>query len=370
MTPMRRLALPLAAACALVPLAAAGQTPAGLRQELDQVAAALDRAVRQVSAGTFALSGHTTRAYVLPGVGAVFVLPPRAVPVRRVPGVADRKAARALAEARASLERSLRAERTAERRAQIERSLEAVRQAEMELQRRGRPVGPPDLAGQPGPPLMMPGEEDAVVFRMPSVDELAAEVEAQLAAQADMLRELEWQGRDAGLSLAERYKADVEALHAQSAAFQREAERARQEAERAVRDQLGVAAPRPVAAPVAPSAPAPPAAHPAPPPPPAVLAPPWDFWFEYEEGGEPVDAEQVVERVRAAVIGVLEAQGGRLSRLAPADSVVVAADFVPRAGRASSRTLVLRVRKKDLDDRRAGRLAAEEFQRRVEVTEY
>lgn len=384
MTPVRRIAPPvLAAAFCLAPLAASAQSPSELRQELDTVAVALDRAVRQVSrAGSFAVSGQTTRAYALPGVGAVFVLPARALPVRRVQSAADRQAAHALADARANLERSLRVARTPERRAHVERSLEAVRQAQAELQRRSRPVTPALPATPSAPvtppvppsaafaPAALPGRaEGEMLIQLPPLHELAAEVEAQLAAQANMLRELERESRRAGLSLAEQYQAEVRALHAQADAFRREAERAREEAERAVRDQLGAAAVE--VAGIPPQAAAAPRAIPPPPPAaPVLAAPPWNFWFEYEEGAEPEDAENVVGSVRDAVVRVLEAQGARLTRVAPADSVVVAVDFVARGAGVAPRTLVLRVRKKDLDERKAGRLGAEEFQRRVEVTEY
>jgi hypothetical protein len=79
----------------------------------------------------------------------------------------------------------------------------------------------------------------------------------------------------------------------------------------------------------------------------------------------------VVGGVREAVLSVLVAEGGRLARLGAGDSVMVAVDFVPRAGSAAApRTLVLRARLKDVEERRAGRLAAEEFRRRVEASEY
>lgn len=214
MTPVRRIAPPvLAAAFCLAPLAASAQSPSELRQELDTVAVALDRAVRQVSrAGSFAVSGQTTRAYALPGVGAVFVLPARALPVRRAQSAADRQAAHALADARANLERSLRVARTPERRAHVERSLEAVRQAQAELQRRSRPVTPALPATPSAPvtppvppsaafaPAALPGRaEGEMLIQLPPLHELAAEVEAQLAAQANMLRELERESRRAGL---------------------------------------------------------------------------------------------------------------------------------------------------------------------------
>jgi hypothetical protein len=52
---------------------------------------------------------------------------------------------------------------------------------------------------------------------------------------------------------------------------------------------------------------------------------------------------------------------------------VVAVDFVPGSPFVMARpqrTLVVRVRKKELDDRAAGRIAPEELHRRIEYVEY
>jgi hypothetical protein len=117
-----------------------------------------------------------------------------------------------------------------------------------------------------------------------------------------------------------------------------------------------------------PAPPSAPAAPPAPAPPPP---PPWSFWLELDEGAEAADADTIIATVRTAVLGALEAQAGRLARLAPEDSSVVAVDFVPRHPRAgTARTVVWRVRNKDLDDRARGRLSPEEFRRRVQISEY
>jgi hypothetical protein len=91
-----------------------------------------------------------------------------------------------------------------------------------------------------------------------------------------------------------------------------------------------------------------------------------------DEGPETGDADSVVAAVRAKVLAVLEAEAPRLSRLAPGESAVVAVDFVPRRPGASAarRTVVWRARKQDLEARAAGRLAPEEFRRRVAISEY
>jgi hypothetical protein len=357
-------ALSVATALCLLPLSASAQAPRGVRDELDALSGALDRAVRQVSRpAAFALAGRATQAYALPGVGAVFVLPPRALPIRRANRAADRQAARALADAMANLQESLRRVRTPELRAQIERSLEAVRQAQVGLRGLPRPAEGPVLFEFP---------------EFPPMGDFAAEVEAELAAQARALREMQAASGDANRSFREQWEAEVRALHAQTDAFRREADRAREEAERALRTQLRVPWPEPPdipplpAAPevqVDPTAPLPPAA-PVPPAPSVPPAPPWSFWLESEEGPETGDADSVVAGVRDAVLSVLEANG-RPVRLGAGDSLIVAVDFVPRAGSAAApRTLVLRARIKDVEERRAGRLAAEEFRRRVEASEY
>jgi hypothetical protein len=278
----------------------------------------------------------------------VFVLPPRAMPTRRVSRAADRQAARALADALANLQESLRRVRTPELRAQIERSLEAVRQAQVELRGLPRPA------------------EGPVVFEFAPMGEFAAEVQAELAAQARALREVqaELTGGDANRRLRQQWEADVRALNAQTDAFRREADWAREEAERALRTRLGVPWPDP------PDAPAPPAAPDAPAEPAVPAAPPWSLWFESDEGLETGDADTAVGGVRDAVLGVLETEG-RLARLGPDDSIIVAVDFLPRPGSAApTRTLVLRASVKDIEQRRAGRLAAEEFRRRVQASEY
>ena len=83
-----------------------------------------------------------------------------------------------------------------------------------------------------------------------------------------------------------------------------------------------------------------------------------------------------------AVTQVLESHGPRLVLLRPEENVVVAVDFVPRSGRLlvglgpearrprAARTLVVRVRKQELEARRDGALAPEELRKRIEYVEY
>jgi len=168
-------------------------------------------------------------------------------------------------------------------------------------------------------------------------------------------------------------------------AVRRDVEQARVAAERQVEQRLAgptVAAdppappPAPVAAaPPAPSAEAVPPAPEVPPvmtftPPPA----PWQFWFAGEDPGDGRTSDAVIRDVKAAVTVLVEKQGPALRQLRPDEFVAVAVDFVPRGSLALSprvqKTLVVKVRKHDLDERRAGRLTAEALRQRIDYSEY
>jgi hypothetical protein len=103
-------------------------------------------------------------------------------------------------------------------------------------------------------------------------------------------------------------------------------------------------------------------------------APPWQVFFDFAESQDTRTPEAVIQEVRQAVVGTLAAQGGRLSGVRPEEQVVVAVDFLPslRPGlrAAPERTLVIRVSKRDLEDLQAHRLSREEFQKRVQASEY
>jgi hypothetical protein len=189
-------------------------------------------------------------------------------------------------------------------------------------------------------------------------------------------------------------------IEAQADEMTREASKARQEAERAleqislqIRARLAVQAPSrgpspaPEASPVAdpgtrslaqpPEAPVPPAAPAAPAPPEAPLppVPPWSYWFDTPDEPDEVRApDAVVAQVKEVVTTVIEGNGSRLRVLRPEELVIAAVDFVDGAlfaGRSQpERTLVIRVKKKDLDERQGGRLSAEELRRRIDYLEY
>ena len=292
----------LAAALAILPVAAGADERVPPREDLERFEWALDRAVRKVSRPSAApiLGGaEACRGYHITGYGALFVLAPRALPLRH----------------------------------------------------RSAHESPPQ------PALLSPP---------------APAPRAALPRDAD--------GRRPGTS-GDKTSAreDLLALEAQVAALQRAAETTREEAELALEETtrelhrrllsptLGEQAPSPLLIPV----PAPPGATAAQSPPPPV--PPWRFWFDSEEQEEPRSPEIVVKDVRSAVTDVLENHGPPL-RLAAEEFVVVVVDFLPRSAFATrtrpARTLVVRVRKGELEDRAAGKLAPDELRRRIEYSEY
>jgi hypothetical protein len=222
------------------------------------------------------------------------------------------------------------------------------------------------------PPPLAPGE---------SIDKALADLRAQ---QRQIEGEIQ-SHQDGRTRTREARQRELKALEAQVEALQREAERTRQEAERAleqaVREVQFRLAPMPAtapasevaaAAPAPPAAPRPPAIPPAPPSPPA---PPWRFWFDTGEGEDARTPEKIVSDVRTAVTQVLETQGARLKAVRPDEFVTVAVDFVPQwgffdEGVRPQKTLIIRVRKKELEDRAAGKLPAEELRKRIEYVEY
>ena len=283
-----RAATRLVAALALLPVPAVAEDMVPAREDLERFEWALDRAVRKVSrpsAAPFLGGAEACRGYHLSGFGALFVLAPRALPLRH-------------------------------------RSAHESPMEKLEADR-GKAKGPGDK---------------------------------------------------------ETARADLLALEAQVAALQRAAETAREEAElaleetsrelhrRLISSTLGGPPPLLPLAPPLPPAPVE-AAGQLPPPP----VPPWRFWFESEEQEESRSPERVVFEVRSAVTDVLESHGPTL-RLRPDEFVVVVTDFLPRSAFATrtrpARTLVVRVRKGELEDRAAGKLASDELRRRIEYSEY
>jgi len=297
-----RVGAPMMVGALLALTPAGAEDPPSPRADLERFESELDRAVRKVSrpsGGPLLAGAEGCRGYHLSGYGALFVLAPRALPVR--------------------------------------------------------PRAAHESTPQPGPGAIAPALRDR----------------------------LERTARSRTASPAAREAAEeLLAVEAHALALQRAAEATREEADaamettmqelhrRLVSSTLGTPeSPLPAAPPV-PAAPALPAVPAELPPPPI---PPWKLWYQPEEPEEPRAPERVVDDVRGAVTGVMEAQGPPL-HLAPEEFVVVVVDFLPRSTFATrtrpARTLVVRVRKRELDARASGQLAAEELRKRIEYSEY
>lgn len=196
---------------------------------------------------------------------------------------------------------------------------------------------------------------------------------------------------------------DIQEFERLAQAYSREAELASQEADRAMDriaqelrfrfpeaesgsfsftlsvPQAPAAPPVPPAAPTAvagPGAAAPPAAAPvAPPPPETPPPPPWRNWFEGDEDDDPRPAERVMADVRGALLQALESHGSAVRLVRPEEHLVIVVDFTARvfpgwSESRADRTLVFKARKKDLDDRLAGKLSPEDLRKRIEIAEY
>jgi hypothetical protein len=263
-------------------------------------------------------------------------------------------------------------------------------------------------------PRVVPGRHVLVRTIVDPIVDLAAlerEMDSQMAAQAEVLHQMEAAQRDWTRAGEEQMRVHLRLVEDQAEAFRAEAERAKREAERAVRTRFAPpvppAPPMPPAALAAPAPPAPSApsapvvpivsvapvapvvsvapaaaveppsdvAVPEPPEPPEPPAPPpWRFWLDTPEAPdapEAPDPARVVASVRAALANGLAAYRRPLVSLRPDEFVTVAVDFVSnRPLRAvPTRTLMLRLRVRDLQDRQAGRLSASELGQRIEFEE-
>jgi hypothetical protein len=326
-------------------LSVAAAAAADVRTDLESLGRALDDAVLQVSrpARAGALPRGVARGYRIVGFGAMFVLAPRTLPAPQpVP------------------------------------SPEEQRRSEIDLRMREktarRAAGEPEPASEGAAPAATGPrtlEED--------LQELAQDVEIQLRLQAEASRMM----GDGLASMPADARADYErqmrALHAEAESFRQRAERRRAMAEQSVLATLGIST-GPLAttttatlsvttAPVPQESPAlePAAAEE------GSLVRPWTFWGP-PPAAPVADPDGVIRNVGIAVARVLETQGSRLAHLPPQESVAVAIDFIPATARVATarpaRTLMVRVRKSDIDARATGAIDATEFTKRVEVVEY
>jgi hypothetical protein len=324
------------------------------RAELDDLRTSLETAIGRPGRIRLAAGPRTAgRVYRLKGYGAVIVLAPRALPARRF------------------------------------------------VVRRGGPGAPGGFAPPTttGPRVVITLPDGTFDLGLIDLGDLEREMEVQMAAQAAALREMEAAQSEWTHANDEEIREHLRLVEQQAEAFRLEAERARRKAEREVRTRLAPPTPAAVVPPdpVAPVAPVLPATPPVPPlPPPAPVAdesfftpdmplppeppdapPPWRFWFDVTDdpdlpdATDAADADAVVTAVRERVVAGLEAYRRPLASLRTEDFVTVAVDLVPdvllRARPA--RTLLVRVRAGDLQERRTGRLSAADFRKRVEFEE-
>ena len=336
-------------------LAAALATSAGAqapdpRGELEVMARALELAVSKVSrpvGWTFVPDGEAALSYHVAGFGAIFVIAPRALSGRTA-SLAPQGGS-VIPRVMRVVEQTLQQAESAETKQRLQRILEGLRRQQEELAIRA--------AAQ---------ERQSATLQRLTEERLARR--AREAAQG-----LAVDGRQRVKDAAAAEQA-LQSFEAEAAAFQRQAEAAQQAAERALADvaremraRLGGAEPG-AAAPAMPETLAGPAEAP------LVPAPPWRFWGEQEPPREERPATKVVGEVREAVTRVLETHAGALRILGPQDVVLVTVDFVPQGGlrlRARpERTLVVRVRKKELEERAAGSLGPEGLRSRIEYLEY
>ncbi len=341
---------------------------ADMRTDLEAVGVALDRAVMQVSRPSRPAARGGARGYRLEGFGAMFVLTPRALPVPPpTPTQEEREIAQALSSAAQELEQRLPRVMSDDVRAQLVQQLRAMRHTEAELRAREnmnrRAAGLPveSVEGGPATPRTLEQQQQ----------DLERDVQAIHAMQQDALQRV-----DDTIGLPPEVRQDIEqalsVFNRQAVVFAAEAERARQAAERDLNRHLGQP-PQAPGVPAPPSDPAPQSLPPAPQGAMVAVLPPWTIWNDPMDDATP-DPKGVIQGVGAAVTSVLEHHGARLRVLAPQEVVAVAVDFIPatRIGAPSrtARTLVVRAKKADIDQRAAGQITQDEFRKRVEIVEY
>jgi Skp family chaperone for outer membrane proteins len=347
----RRVAIALGALLQVGP--AFAQSSAEARRELESVALLLESAAGRVSRATRPLA-HGPRGYELPTYGAFFVLQPRALPAPRPALRAESEGASALAEAARRLEAGLQRVASAEVRGQIQENIRTLRRAEAEMRQREE-LPPPRTATSPE--LVPPSVRSDAVSIEKELEQLEHQVQAQLAVRIRLPRAAE-------SGLQQELESQMRALHDQVEAFRQEAEKARAEAEKEVLERLGAAQPQAANA----------ASQDETPLLPRMPLPLWPYRIESEDRSDRRSGEEVIRDVLASVTVALETEGWRLRQLRPEDVIVVAVDFVGRQRRgaagAADRTLLVRVKKKILDDRHSGKIGSEEFRRAAEVVEY
>jgi hypothetical protein len=320
----------------LVSTAEAATAPAGaLRDHLELLARQLEAAVGRVSPSAQILTGQVepTQALRVSGVGVVFVLPSRALPLPRRPtGVRAR----------------LREQR--EREEQQEAASQPARPPR---------VGTVTIVPTPEPPAL---RKPVPAPGTPDLAQLERQLEREMAVRSQLMRELLRASVADDPLLQRALELQMLAVHEQADLFRRQVERVRAANQQVVIEQLSQGAhPR---AQVSPEA--------------VVLGgpsqeAPWNAWLETVPPETSQASQELVRQVQDAIVAGLEAYGGVLSDLDPQEGVTVAVEFVASGTMGRTRVrcrLVLRVPAGAVVARAKGSLSAAEFRERVLARQY
>jgi hypothetical protein len=301
-----RLLAPAGALTLLTAAAALAQPDKLPRRELAPLEQAFAEAVARVSqpAAVAGLGGaEACRGYRLPGFGTLFVVSPRYVPermsIRREPSADLARADRELGKQIAGMEETLKTATDTDRK---EALATGIQKATAHRQ----------------------------LLRQRHAEQQQLEAEMQAFAQ------------------------QVQAMHF-------EAEKARQQADQAMKmmtEQMGAPMEMQVGGDMG-------SAH---------AVPPWVVWMQSARMEDRRTPEQVIEEVRTALMSVLETRGADAQSLDPNEVVAVAVDFFRSsavgAPASPARTLVVRAPKHVLDAVKAGKLEVAEARKQFQVAEY
>lgn len=335
----RALALAAWAGVLVVTAEAATTTQGPLREHLETLARQLEAAVARVSPSAQILTGQVepTQALRVSGVGVVFVLPSRALPLPRRPtGVRGR---------------------LREQRERQEQQEAAANNTAATAQPR---VGTVTIVPTPEPPAL---RAPVPAPGTPDLAQLETQLEREMAVRTALMRELMRASVADDPLLQRALELQMLAVHEQADLFRQQVERVRAVQQRNVINQLSQNV-RPRAE-VSPD--------------PAALGgpaqdPPWNSWLETMSPETGEASQALVRQVQDAIVASLESGGGELASLDPQEGVTVAVDFVG-SGTMGARTrvrcrLVLRVPAGVVAERAQGKLSAPEFRQRVLARQY
>jgi len=319
---------------------AATSQQGAVRDRLEVLARHLEAAVARVSPSAQILTGQVdpTQALHVAGVGVVFVLPSRALPQPRRP---------------------------ASVRGRSRQQQQGAQSVPMAADPGPPRVGTLSISPTPEPPALRAAQPAQGVR---GLAQLERELERELAVHTQLMRELSRVRLQGDPYMQRALELQMLAVHEQADVFRIDVERARQQAELDVRNQLGaLSRPRPQVSPQV-------AGDAGQPGGPAVGEPPWASWLGTVAPATGQASEVLVRQVQEAIVAALEAHGAELGGLDREEFVTVAVDFVGTGTMGLHTrvrcTLLLRVPAGDVAARAAGRLTSAEFRQRVLARQY